>query len=258
MIHFVWKNFRTTPDMFVSKLGEMDIPARAIKLAEGKKLRTSEGDLVLNWGVSPFEMTVPVKVLNNQQKLGKASVLDRLTLYGLSTPKWKLCPHPPEAEAGDYPVLLRRNFGYGGSDIIKCDNEDEYMRNYRTMDFWTKYIDKKYEFRIHVFDGDVLQITRKVPETEGGENPIAWNHSYGFRQVSYRNAFVEMALTNLGKRVSQIFNYDFFTVDVIADEYGKFYILEINTASGITAENRVDLYLDKIVSLYRGTEQSQT
>lgn len=252
MIHFVWKKFRTTPDMFVEQLRAKSLSARAIRLAEGRKLRTSDGDLVINWGVAPFETTTPVKTLNNQQKLGKASVLDRLVANNLPVPKWQTCSFAPNNE--DYPVLLRKNNGYGGSDIIFCEDEESFLNNRMTRDFWTKYIDKKYEFRLHIFGGDVIQITRKVAESEEAEEHVAWNHTYGFRQVTYRNAFVEMALTNIGKQIYEIFDYDFFTVDVIADDVGNFYILELNTASGITAENRVDLYLDKFMEVIWGLD----
>ncbi len=244
MIHFVTNNFRSTPTRLTDNLNDLGYSSRVIKLGDNKKLKTDTNDLAINWGSPQFEMTQPCKTLNNCKKLNKIDLFQRLENTDINIPNYGVNSTPDK-----YPVLLRNRNGYGGTDIILCNNIDEYYEMGYTRDFWVEFIDKKYEFRVHVFCNDVISITRKVPQNADDEIPIAWNHDFGYSQVSYNNKFVEMALTNIALNLQEYIEYDFYTIDVIADKQGKFYILEINTASGISADTRTDIYTSKIIEL---------
>ena len=246
MIHIVYDAFKTTPEIILEELQTRGIDARIIKLAPGKKLKTFHGDLAVNWGTRVFETTCSVKTLNNFPKYGKIKMFEILNGCGLRTPPWGLRNNPPRDI--DYPVLIRKSAGFGGTDIIYCENSTEFNAH-NEGDFWVKYIPKTYEFRVHVFRGKMISLTRKVSETNDYDH-ISWNFGCGFKQIPYKNKFVELVLKDLSLKLFSATKYDFFAADIIADVHWYYYVLELNTAPGLTMDGNLNLYVDEINNIY--------
>lgn len=95
-------------------------------------------------------------------------------------------------------------------------------------------INKVAEYRVYVVSGRVATIARKIPDDY---NDIAWNVAQGgvFEVVNWgdwdlnvcRNAVKSMELTSL----------DFGGVDVMVDDNGKAYLIEINSAPSLPLMN---------------------
>ena len=104
-----------------------------------------------------------------------------------------------------------------------------------TVSLYTKYVKKTYECRIHIYKGRMIdaQIKRKVRDAEEND-PLIRNIHTGW--VYCREDFVaNQVAIDLAIAAVAACNLDFGAVDLIYNKhYNQFYILEVNTAPGLT------------------------
>ena len=127
--------------------------------------------------------------------------------------------------------------GHSGEGIVVARNEGQLV----DAPLYTRGINIHHEFRFHVINGVVIDGVRKafdpeVPESE--RNMDVRNHSTGTIFVRSGPALVEAAgnqelLAMAGRAVTSL-GLDFGAVDVIKDRDGTFYVIEVNTACGLT------------------------
>lgn len=102
---------------------------------------------------------------------------------------------------------------------------------------YVKYIKKQQEYRVHVFNGSVIDVQRKMRRTDTPDEDVNWqvrNHSNGF---IFGREGVELSPTALTMCVAsvQALGLDFGAVDMIHNERSDtYYVLEVNTACGLT------------------------
>lgn len=142
----------------------------------------------------------------------------------------------------DFPVLIRTTMtGFGGVGIIPCANINEFQRHWEVGCYWTKYIDLATEFRVHVFDGEVLRIFKKVKDPYIAESKYNIRNSakgWHFSPVENQDSLVRLReLANSFWNVTQNkfkVEHAFFALDVGWNrERKQYFILEGNTAPGI-------------------------
>ena len=142
-------------------------------------------------------------------------------------------------------TLLRANSGRG---IVLVERGSETIP---TAPLYVKYIKKKKEFRVHVFKGSVLFLQEKKKRKGELNERVNWqirNHSNGF---IFAHNDVEIGKEGLDKAVlaCNTLGLDFGAVDVIWNERdNKYYVLEVNTAPGITGET-LNIYSNKFKEL---------
>lgn len=114
---------------------------------------------------------------------------------------------------------------------------------------YTKYVKRKQELRVHVFDDNVFYVQvkrRRRDRNEFEENP-------GVRNLASGWVYCELDLAQLGRdtiqqardAVSSI-NLDFGAVDIlIGSADGLAYVLEVNTAPGLS-DSSAALYAEQI------------
>lgn len=120
-------------------------------------------------------------------------------------------------------------------------------------DFYTRIINTRREFRFHVFQGDIIAIQKKLLSNA---TSIIHNHDNGVIFQHY-----EQERFNIGERTTaaikemavaavEAVGVHFGAVDII-QEWGtnKLFVLEVNTAPGITSEPVYNAYLRKIGEL---------
>jgi hypothetical protein len=238
MITIVYHKFSKTPINIGNELEDRKIPHCILHSNEEYPKDPTNKDLLINWGVS-------VEKINNRE-YGKTlnlaivpSKFEALDCVGDSC----------ELEApivlrdlygnGEVTNLIGRKYNHFGGKDIKHYGQD----GYNDSDFYVQKINKIAEFRLHILGGETKYITYKKPKE--GVNPdehFAWNFKNGFAQHTLKNAFMRKALTNWGKKLFNLFHLDFFCADVIMDEYGRLYFLEINVCPALSA--RLNLYVD--------------
>jgi glutathione synthase/RimK-type ligase-like ATP-grasp enzyme len=235
--------------------------AKLIKRQESS-FEGSQQKIVLNWGCSELPREVKrCRIINSSTKVRIAS--DKLKFFQAMS-KGKNSPRIPSWTVSKKDVMnwmINKNEivargqlrGRGGLDITFSSEvpQETFLSNNQ---LWTLYIKKAEEYRVHVFDGKVIDLQRKVlRKKDDAGNDIdpktidfrIRNHINGFifqKQNISPNSDVEkqalLAIDSLG--------IDFGAVDVIWNENSKkAYVLEINTAPGIEGST-VESYIEAI------------
>lgn len=126
---------------------------------------------------------------------------------------------------------------------------------------YVKYVPKKLEFRVHIFDGNIIDVQQKLlrkTDENGLEVDPAFinfrvrNHSNGFifarQEVKVPEDVIQQALNAF----HAVPNLNFGAFDVIFNQkQGQAYVLECNTAPGIEGST-VTSYVHAIVNHLKG------
>ena len=137
--------------------------------------------------------------------------------------------------------------GHSGSGIVIASNPDELVR----APLYTKYIKKKKEFRVHVFNKEVIDIQEKRRSMGSDAGFLIRNHANGF--VFCRDDIVEPAdLRDVAIQAVTSLGLDFGAADIIYNEhYNKCYALEVNTAPGLEGTT-LQSYINKFKEVAYG------
>lgn len=210
---------------------------KRIKL-ENSKFKPNANKLVINWGSSkiPANYEKCKEVLNFS--VGKVS--NKLTFFNMIHDKPYCIPYASTLEwatelfskKGDKVVCRTILNGHSGNGIIIANSPDELVE----CKLYTKYIPKKEEYRIHVFEGKSFWVQRKARKREVEDNNVNWqvrNNKNGFVYQA-TDVVVPPSVIECAEDVVTTCNLKFGAVDVIwNDKTQKAYVLEINSAPGL-------------------------
>ena len=240
-------------------LSESLRPQRGKRVRELGNYRPYRNHLIVNWGntnTPPWFNTrpyggFPLLLLNTPLAVERASNKMRTfnTLRDSEVPVPPFTTDIEEAkgwqESGN--VVLCRNLlraSAGRGIIIISPGE-----TMPVSPLYVKYMKKKREYRVHVFNGRVVDVQQKRTRTGAEPEDVNYqirNHENGWVFVrdsirDYRPEFGEMAVqavTNLG--------LDFGAVDMVWNShYDTALVLEVNTAPGLEGTS-VGIYRDEI------------
>ena len=231
--------------------------ARALADALGIKILLHEGKpvkhkTIINWGAS--RITRPLQgqhLLNYPEAVGNAS--NKLTTFKLFKEHGVACPEWTESreeavkwfEEGKVVVARKILNGHSGEgiEIVSAADEHDDVPN---APLYTKYVKKDQEYRIHVFQGEILFQQRKARKIEVPDEEVNWqvrNLAGGF---IFANDGIEAsdAVKDQAKSAVDALGLDFGAVDVITNKRGEAFVLEVNTACGLAGKT-LDAYVNK-------------
>lgn len=117
---------------------------------------------------------------------------------------------------------------------------------------YTKYVKKKKEFRVHVLNGQVIDVQekRRKGEFDGERDTRIRNLANGY--VFCRGDIVEPdGLRDLATRASAALGYTLGAVDIAYNEHSnRCYVLEVNSTPGMEGTT-LEKYSDAIAAWYR-------
>jgi glutathione synthase/RimK-type ligase-like ATP-grasp enzyme len=150
-------------------------------------------------------------------------------------------------EEGSTVFCRTRVQAHSGNGIVIASNPDELV----SAPLYTKYIKKKKEFRVHVFNNEVIDIQEKRRAMGSDAGFLIRNHANGF--VFCRDDIIEPSdLRDVAIQAVTSLGLDFGAVDVIYNQhYDKCYALEVNTAPGLEGSTLTS-YSTKIKELAYG------
>jgi glutathione synthase/RimK-type ligase-like ATP-grasp enzyme len=194
------------------------------------RYRRRPSDSIIAWGpASPSVHT------NVQQEIAKKIASNKLHSFlafkehGVCTPEWTT--NPTDAVAWNKPYMARtllRSHSGRGIVMVEAGQQPPPAKLY------VQYKKKKHEYRVHVFNGNVIDVTQKKRRAgfEGRDNQIR-NHQNGW--VYCRENITEPAgIQSLAVAACNALGLLSGAVDIIWNELeNKCYVLEINTAPGI-------------------------
>lgn len=236
------KNFKPrAPLLWVDTGDRPSNSAAELSRQEGfRRNRTSkfirEADTIINWGsTAEGDYKNAHRVLNKPAAVAvavnKLSAFNVLKAEGLSIPAFTTSK--AEAVAWNRTFLARTKLtGHSGEGIIVVDKGTP-IADVPDAPLYTLYIYKVREFRNHVVKCQVVDYQQKIRDPN--REPKTWkirSHENGF-------IFVREGLDNdrardrLCVEAVSALGLDFGAVDVIEDNEGHYYVLEINTAPGL-------------------------
>lgn len=199
---------------------------------------------VVNYGYSQaprFNLT-GVKTLNKPEAIMRSS--NKLAAFrafqqaNVRTVEWTADRNQAASWVADGATVVCRTLlnAHSGRGIILAPTVNELVR----AQLYTKYKKKKKEFRVHVFQGRVIDVSEKRRRSKAVRpdnfDGYIRNHSNGW--VFCRDSVVRPAdLDALAVSAVQALGLDFGAVDIIWNERDNAcYVLEVNTAPGLAGQ----------------------
>lgn len=156
----------------------------------------------------------------------KIERLGRMEAAGVSTIPWSVT-----GEGLRYPLLARKAYGFGGTDIIPVFQPEELpWRRAAGYDWFSEYIPVAAEFRVWTFRGRHLGTYAKVMKRPEEYAYIGRNFRNGF---DFEPVPEIPAVSALAHKALRAVGLDFAAVDMLKGIDGGLYVLELNTAPGV-------------------------
>lgn len=237
---------------------------------EGSKYRPKSNHLIINWGNShrpdwAFSSNgVPdIAIFNDPESVAVASnkLLTLQTLLESDVPTVDFTSDRVTAnrwlDEGSKVFIRTKLTGHSGDGIEVLDGPYEPDMTVKNAPLYTRGVFNTGEYRVHVFDGDVILYQKKsrrvdeetgeVVTAEGAEADVrnlASNWVYRTGNLNRLERVEDLALSAV-----QALGLDFGAVDIIKDQDGNVFVLEVNTAPGISNTETSDSYIKAFKSL---------
>lgn len=220
--------------------------------SRSKTFRPRLSDYTVNWGNSAYsENWLCLADLNKppavRRALNKLTTLTLLQENNVNVPEFTTDIDTARQWVEDGNTVIGRKtltgFGGQGIEVYDADNPVE------DCPLYTKYKKKKHEYRVHVFNGETIDISQKRKRKgfeDDGINTKIRNCSSGW-VFCRENLQIPEDLTEQAIAAVHALGLNFGAVDIIWNaRENKSYVLEVNTAPGIEGTS-VELYKQAIL-----------
>ncbi len=198
-----------------------------------------EADLYIRWGCTA---NIPCKnVLNKAagihtvgDKSGFRSLLMDEAPHLIPTTFF----HIDEVDEADYPLVVRPQRHAQGRKLYLARNKVQLTNAIRRCGqgwYASHYIPKVAEYRVFVLQGRAVWVAKKNP---ANPDDVAWNVAKGGSFVNVGWSSWPLRLVKEAIECMSYTGLDFGGVDVMVDEEGRNYILEVNSAPSQTSPYR--------------------
>lgn len=223
------------------------VDSRLLKLS-GSTYRDKGAALLINWG--QCESNVGLNPAHaTRVACDKVQCFSRLEDNNIPIPDYTHSIEEANTWLTEQSSVVCRTLtrASGGRGIVIADSAEQLVN----APLFTRYIKKKAEYRVHVFNGAVIDVQYKA------RNPD--NPTPDWRIRSHDNGFIFVREgVELAQQAKQLcidavrcVGIDFGAVDLIYNEHhNQYYVLEINTAPGITGTT-VEKYAEAIINYMR-------
>lgn len=220
----------------------------AVRVYPDGNYRPREDDLIINWGMGrepEWFSRVTGTFLNDPACVNVAGnkllTLQKLQACGISIPRFTTDREVADNEFRGIVVRhsLREHSGRG-IELVRLRGQE-----IPQAPLYTELIESIGEYRVHVFDGMIIDYIKKRreydDEPEDDERYIrSHNNGWIFTRENLRwlGRIEQLALDSV-----ESLGLDFGAVDIVKDKSGRAYTLEVNTAvsmEGQTLENYVN------------------
>lgn len=233
--------------------------AQRLGIQGGETAPDGEINLLIRWGSSAAVAKNPRKVLNKKESVAlsadKLNSLIKMREQNIPVPKTLALSELQKLTIAEvmerglrFPVLARRPSHTRGRDILLCLQNRDLRRAIRwDKTFLVEYIPTDREYRVHVFNGEVIRISQKVLMSREEYCPYMRNddHNHTFRNP-------RKALTAHQQEVAvnavKVLGLDFGAVDMVIADDGNPFVLEVNTGPSLI-ENGAEIYEQKFKTI---------
>jgi glutathione synthase/RimK-type ligase-like ATP-grasp enzyme len=219
------------------------VATKAFRKRTNKRFRA---DLVLRWGSTEAFPRLTSRVeINSLEATVNASnklvMMKKLVEAGIPTPQVTFNVNSDLSTFKD---------GEGKFYVRGANQEVRYTDTVRPNDLYVSkpLVNKRREYRVHVFNGKVIGIYEKVPNQEGVR--LYKSHNCDFRSVNPENCRVSLADQEMCIRAVNALGLTFGGVDLMRDKDQNCFVSEINSAPALNTPN-IERYFNKIMEFYR-------
>lgn len=186
-------------------------------------------DIIINWGnvsrVHNSQYLNPLQAVKNATN--KLATFQLLQEAGVSIPPF----FTSQSQLDSDTVYVARTTltGHSGEGIVVGIPTD-----LPSAQLYTTFLAKQAEYRVIVVGNQAVDIKQKLKKRdfEGDRSPYVWNCDNGY--VYARNDItIPEDLTSTAISAISALGLRYGAVDIIEDEYGNLFVLEINTAFGL-------------------------
>lgn len=208
---------------------------QALNVPRKKTQRLARLDYFLRWGNSDsFPVRAKVE-LNTSQAVANATnklrMLQLLKAAEIPVPEF-FTEGTPSTE-----VYIRDRMGvtrFGGDFSPSADS------------YFTLPIEnKRREYRVHVFNGEIISIYEKIPREQGELPKLFKSHNCKFSRVNPENSRCDAVGQKIAIDAVNALGLLFGGVDLMRTRDGKFFVSEVNSAPGLNSSN-VQRWVEKI------------
>lgn len=217
-------------------------------IAGGSRGPDERVDVLVRWGSSDSVRFRALETINKRDAIrlaaDKYTALRRMQEFHIPVPR----TYGANERNMHYPVLGRRTHHTQGRDIVLCLQRMDVERALEAgCTHFTELVPKAREFRVHVFEGEVLKLSEKVLTHPDQYVPWMWNFETGFtfRNVRPIIPAVLERVTAAGIAAVQSLGLDFGAADVCLTDDGHVIVFEVNTGPSL-AEKSLGVYARKI------------
>lgn len=220
----------------LAKLTNSDL----IALSKIKSPDLSEYDIVFNWGIEVARGINPIHAM----KLSSHKKRMRQFWAKENLPSTPIFANQDEAT---YPYIVRPTYHSQGDQFFLISNKEDLDRCRKeittNVQYFSPYIDKDREFRVHIMGNAVLFIQEKYRE-DGKKIVGNWNHTNGYIFRILRWSEIEPKLAKLAVEALKVSGLFFGAIDIM-QKGDKYFLLEINTAPRLERRS-IELYTNAI------------
>lgn len=232
--------------IFPYKLGSESARALATELDSlcvkpDGRYRPRVNDLIINWGNSRYPTTWSIGVMEYEMlnipiavgnAVNKLTTLEYMREYEIPTPEWTTSfSLAQEWIDQGVTVVERHNLTGSKGDGIRVVNADSFD-GVSMAPLYTKLIGRAREYRVHVFDGQVIDLQQKKRREGNDSDGTVRNLDNGWVFVRDDITPPPRSIFDVSVRAVQALGLDFGGVDVLVKD-GQCYVLEINCAVGL-------------------------
>lgn len=227
--------------------------ARRIKHT-GSRFRGRGSPLVINWGASSLPAWAEnVRLLNDPGAIQEASRKDlffhRMTEADLShlIPEYTNDRETAEDWLKQHDIVVRQVLtGHSGAGIQFVERRKDTRGALQQAPLYTKYIKKAREYRIHIFNGEIIDRQKKAKRNGVDANFKIRTHENGFVFARHNIDIPECVDTAALRAFNEATALNFGAFDVIWNRYqDRAWVLEVNTAPGLEGQT-VESYANAI------------
>jgi glutathione synthase/RimK-type ligase-like ATP-grasp enzyme len=195
-------------------------------------------------------------VLNQRCNTDKITRMEAMQAHGVRTVPWFSKDNWDRipARALTYPLLARKSYGFGGTDIVPIFQPEELpWRIAAGWDWFSQYIPVRTEYRVWLFQGECIGMYEKVMQRPADYKYIGRNFRNGFE---FQQVVPLHGICDLGDDALRAIGLDFGAVDILVGMDNQIYVLEVNTAPGVLAshaEPTLAILADRMTSWVRHT-----
>lgn len=208
------------------------------RILKNGNFRPTKESIVVNYGVSSLEglsfSPEGFKWINHpnnvQLATNKLRTFEFLQREEVPTPRFTTNREEATGWLKSSKIVCRMTLnGHSGEGIVLVETPDGMV----DAPLYTQYRKKDKEFRVHVFNGKVIDVTQKRRLSNSEVNPFIRSHANGW--VFCRENIQEPEnLRDVALKAINALGLQFGAVDIIWNkQYNRLYVLEVNSAPGL-------------------------